>query len=138
MNVKGMALCIFFLIALLSKYSNAGMSGYECIVQQELHLTNEGELKPYPNPLQIGKHFSIHRETGTLVESTPSFWSPKDAKVLVHSKGNSENGFVASYIAPAALGGVHITVLQIQEYEKGLMKPFMLTSGGGIYTGTCK
>jgi hypothetical protein len=116
----------------------AGTTGYNCVVLQELHLDENGLLKPYPNPLELGKKFSVSRTTGALVEQNASFWSPRDAKIFLHAVGNSENSFIVGYVAPSGGGGAHVTQLRIEEFTKGKVKPFMLTSGASVYSGTCE
>ena len=118
--------------------SEAAPAGYQCKVEAELHVDHAGMLFPYPRPLALGKSFSIHRDSGQLMEDTASFWSPTNAKTEVLARGNRDNSFVVTYVAPSAGGGVHATLLQIQEFHPGPLKPFLLVSGGGIYSGVCK
>ena len=131
-------LLVAFSVSLLSQVAVGGTSGYQCLVQTELHLTAEGKLEPYPRPLELGKRFAIDRKTGILVETSASFWSPTDAQVSVLAHGNKDNSFVVSYVAPSAGGGVHATVLRVEEFSQSAKKPFSLTSGSSVYAGVCE
>lgn len=116
----------------------AGATGYSCVVSHEIHLDESGLLKAYPRPLEVGKKFAVNRSTGALTEVSASFWSSSDAQVSVHAKGNSENSFVASYVAPSAENGVNFTLLRIEEHAASYKKPFLLSSGAGVYSGVCE
>jgi len=130
---------VVLLCGLLASNSAMAASGsYQCKVKTELHLDNGGALKPFPRPLEVGKIFSVHRESGELIEATASFWSPNDAVTTVLSTGNAQNSFVVSYVAPSRGSGVHATVLQIEEFAVSKLKPFLLVSGSGVYSGTCQ
>ena len=115
-----------------------GTTSYQCLIKEELHVLDDGALRRYPQPQAIGKRFAIDRRTGTLVGSDMPFWSLSDAVVTVLAQGNSANSFVVSFIAPALADGVHTTLVRIEEFSSSTNKPFMVFSGGGIYSGLCE
>lgn len=135
--MKVLATATLSLLSVLGPLATAGPTGYDCTVSTELHL-DHGELKTFPRPLELGKRFSVHRASGLLVESSPSFWSPRDATTTVLAHGNFQNSFIATYVAPSGGGGVHATTLRIEEFAPSDEKPFLLVSGGGVYAGICK
>ncbi len=115
----------------------AGEIGYMCTVNTELHLANDGSLSSYPNPLALDGQFAVDRKTGTLIENGPSFFVSANSIINVLSHGNSESYFVATYALPATDNGIFYTVLRIQEFADGKKKPFLMSSGGSVYAGTC-
>lgn len=116
----------------------AGEIGYMCTVETELHLNDDGSLSTYPNPLALGEQFAVDRQSGTLIEKNTSFFVSANSIIKVLSHGNSESYFVATYALPATDKGIFYTVLRVQEFADGNKKPFLLSSGGSVYAGTCE
>lgn len=124
---------------LLPLVAHAGANYYQCTVMEELHLSDNGGLSPYPRPLAKGKPFSIDRDSGALVgPNDPSEWIFRDASISVLARGNSQNSFVVTYTSRAAGNGVHFATVSVEEFAPSRRKPFMATSGGGIYSGVCE
>lgn len=115
----------------------AGEIGYMCTVKTEFHLSDDGSLSSYRNPLALGGQFAVDRQTGTLIEKGPSFFVSANSIINVLSHGNSESYFVATYALPATDQGIFYTVLAVQEFADGKEKPFLMSSGGSVYAGTC-
>lgn len=137
MAIGSISLVVLLCGLLASNSAMAASASYQCKVKAEFHLDNDGALKSFPRPLEVGKVFSVLRESGELIESTASFWSPNDAVTTVLSNGNAQNSFVVSYVAPSRGNGVHATVLQIEDFAASKLKPFLLVSGSGVYSGIC-
>jgi hypothetical protein len=121
-----------------SSASVAGSQSYQCSITEETHLAANGQMKPYPKPLALGKRFAIDRNSGALAEPDLAFWAPTDAVVTVLAKGNKDNSFVATYVAQAAKVGVHSTVVRVEEFAPTANKPFLVVSGASIYSGLCE
>jgi hypothetical protein len=133
------SLCIFAIFQMAATSpALSGTSAYHCIVSEELNVDSDGSLKRFPKPLTIGSRFAVDRNTGALVQPDLALWAFGDAQVTVLAKGNASNAFVASYVSDAAGGGVHFTVLRVEEYHDGLQKPFLLASGGDVHSGLCE
>ena len=118
--------------------SFAGVSTYQCQISEQLHLDAAGELKRPANPWLIRSRFSVDRETGALVGPDKSFWSFKDSRSTVLARGNAKTSFVALIMSAAADNGVLATTLVIEEFTKGPVKPFMVSTGSQVASGMCE
>jgi hypothetical protein len=135
--LKIAVLCLFTSLALIALPGSAAPTSYNCIVSTELHLRDDGTLRPYPQPLVIGSRFSVDRRTGELVGPGGRPWSFAESVTSLHAPGNSDNSFVASYVGPMKGGEVHFTLLRIEEFFKSPRKPFIAVSGRVVYSGLC-
>jgi hypothetical protein len=129
---------LLLLVLIVYNSALADTEGYWCTVKTELHLSKDGALKPYPNPLAVGIQFAVDRITGKIIGSNTSWWFVSNAKISVLSHGNMSSSFVATYTLPMADNGVNQTTLCIDEYSRGILKPFLLTSQNSVYAGVCK
>lgn len=119
--------------------AHAGAHYYQCTVLEELHVSDDGGLSPYPRPLAKGKRFSIDRDSGALIgPNDPSEWIFRDASISILARGNSQNSFVVTYTSKAAGSGVHFATVSVEEFAMSRAKPFMATSGRGVYSGVCE
>lgn len=127
------AFCFFLPIPAI-----AGAWSYQCKIAEHFLLANNGSLKRPPIPHLIGKRFSIDRFTGALVGPDYSLWATEGSKTTVLARGNQDNAFLALISEPGAKGGVHLTVVMIEEFFSGNEKPFVVSSGGTVASGTCE
>lgn len=126
------------LIATLPGVVRAGATGYDCTVEAELALGDDGRLASYPRPLTIGHRFIFDRRTGLLVQSDNALVIFPDSEVVVRASGNLSNAFVVTYLSRAAGGGVHAAMLRVVEFAPGAKKPFVMLNGGTVHAGTCQ
>ena len=118
--------------------SLAGASTYQCQISEQLHLDAAGELKRPANPWLIRSRFSVDRDTGALAGPDQSFWSFKDSRSTVLARGNARASFVALIMSAASDNGVLATILVIEEFAKGPVKPFLVNTGSQVASGMCE
>lgn len=136
-----MRLIKFLVLAILALPHLAGIAGknsYQCIVIKEFHLQEDGSLRQYPHPLAIGNRFAVDRATGVLLDGDNIFLVFRDGENRVLANGNSENNFAALYMSKAGSGGVHSSLIHIEEFAPAAIKPFLIMSGTSVYSGTCE
>ena len=118
--------------------SFAGVNSYQCQIKEFLFVQKDGSLKRPPDPIWIGKRFSIERNTGKLVGPETALWSFIDSTSVILAKGNGSNSFVVVIHSPSLGDGVHSTTINIQEYQDGKIKPFSVLSSGEVASGLCE
>jgi hypothetical protein len=126
---------LIFSLLLLPAASTAGPLEYVCTVKQELSVTDDGNLKPYKNPIEIGNTFSIDRKTGKIIGR--SFSNSTAREVQIITQGDSSRNFeVLSASSPTGKATTDLVI--VHEWKKGLEKPFVGLESGMVYSGTCK
>jgi hypothetical protein len=139
MNTTPAAIAVFA-VAVFSSVSMAGQDAYFCESRYQVIVGADGKpdirFLEAPSAMPTINRFSIDRNTGKKIGGT--FGSFKDQASTLHSIGSSSSAFVASWIGPAAYGGVHFDSLRIEEFRQGLRKPFIAQAGGITYTGICE
>lgn len=125
-------------LALVASSTLAGSNGYQCAISTEAQLQDDGTLNKPLRSSALGKRFAVDRRSGAIVEPDGEYWVFGGATNSVLSQGNSDNSFVALVTSPARNSGVHAVFLRVQEYEQGKLKPFVLVTGGVVYTGNCE
>jgi hypothetical protein len=123
---------------LVSSYSFAGVTSYQCSFLEEQKLNDSGTLEIVKNSSVTKQIFSVNRTNGGAITPDSAMWPYKDSEVQLISLGNSESAFQVIYTAPAKKFGVHTTFFRIQEFAKGQNKPFIAITGNIIQTGVCK
>ena len=123
-------LCMFS----VASASNAGDLSYDCIIKQVYDVDDKGSLEAtgWQKDFKNNK-FTVSRETGKITGQTLTTVLAKNTRVI--NKGSKENSFKAV----AEFEG-QIQLIEIQEFKKGIKKPFVASSmgGAGIVTGTCE
>jgi hypothetical protein len=142
---------IFSAISFIGIHSAvASELSYTCKVVHVYELDDDGSLKPSSLEKQfIDGEFSVSRVTGEIVGAVIPTLVANSTKVI--NKGNKEYSFksIAEFDAvnkPLSSGDENsqdtasIQLLEVQEFKKGLKKPFVSLSmgGAGIVTGICK
>ena len=127
---------INILIVLLFSSVNAlaGERAYTCEVSHVYKLSDDGSLVTSGFEKQMkGSSFSVSRITGDIIgEVIPTEMAKKTGVV---NKGSERNSFKAW-----ADFGNQLQLIEVQEFRKGTVKPFVSSSmgGAGIVTGICK
>ena len=113
----------------------AGPFEYVCMIKQELSVTNDGNLKPHKNPIEVGNTFGIDRRTGKIIGRP--FTNSTAREIEIITQGNSSrNCEVLS--ASSQTGKATTDLVIVQEWQKGPEKTFIGLSSGAVYSGTCK
>ena len=116
----------------------AGELSYTCEVTHIYKLSNDGSLGISPFEKQMkGSSFSVSRVTGEIIgtiigEVIPTLMS-KSTKVVNHGSTKSSFKAVADF-------GNQFQIIEVKEFLKATVKPFVSSSmgGAGIVTGLCK
>ena len=116
----------------------AGLLSYQCVITTEINLQDDGKLRPYQRPIALNKRFSIDRRNGAIVGPEGVPWTFQDSTASLLAAGNGGNAFVATYTAPSAGGGVHFTVIRVEEFNPNRLKPFVAISSGTVHSGLCE
>ena len=111
----------------------AGELSYTCEVMHIYKPANDGSLTTSHFEKQMkGSSFLVSRITGKIVGEVIPTIMAKSTKVI--NKGSDKNSFKA-----VADFGNQFQILEVQEFHKGFLKPFVSSSmgGAGIVTGMC-
>lgn len=123
---------IFFFLT--NSYAIAAELSYTCEVTNIYKLSSGGSLgiSPYEKQMR-GMAFSASRVTGEIIGQVIPTLMAKSTRVI--NPGSAKNSFktVADF-------GNQFQILEVQEFRKGNLKPFVSSSmgGAGIVTGVCK
>ena len=123
-------LCLFSFASI----SKAGDLSYDCVIKQVYDVDDMGnlEVSGWQKEFKSNK-FTVSRETGKITGQTLTTVLAKNTRVI--NIGSNENSFksVAEFEGQFQL-------IEIQEFKKGIKKPFVASSmgGAGIVTGTCE
>lgn len=127
-------LAIFAAFLSVSQPSVSAPWSYTCEVKHVYSLTDDAALgtSGFEKTMK-GGNFSVSREGGEIVGEVVSTLGAKATRVV--NRGSTENSFktVADFDG-------QIQILEVQEFQKGMIKPFIAMSmgGAGVITGTCK
>jgi hypothetical protein len=137
MRKSGRILALVSSVSVLaSSAAYGGELAYSCEVAHEHHLDDEANLRPFRNPVDVGKTFEVSRLTGE-VEGSPL--STRGATTIqVVDEGASEWSFktVASTTGDE---GANLQVLIVEEFSSGEWKPFVaITVYGAVISGMCR
>ncbi len=124
----------FILIFSINANAMAAELAYTCKVTHIYDLTNDGSLATSNFEMQMrGRSFSVSRLSGEIIGEVIPTLKAKSTRVV--SVGSARNAFKA-----VADFGNQFQILEIQEFKKGIIKPFVSSSmgGAGIVTGLCK
>jgi hypothetical protein len=107
-------------------------SGYKCNIKHSLQLGKDGSAQQHElADAYRNKEFVIDRTSGRMLGgTTAATW-----KHEVWDRGSDKQSFKAVYTSSA--GFLHVQLLQIREFENGVVKPFLLVDGTEIFMGTC-
>ena len=105
-------------------------AGYKCNIKHSLQLGKDGAAEPRAlGDLKI--EFVIDRASGRMLGGTAAtVW-----KYEVLDYGSSQQSYKVLYTSQA--GFLHIQLLQIEEFEDGPVKPFLIVDSTEVHTGTC-
>lgn len=122
--------CLFSLASI----SKAGDLSYDCVIKHVYDVDDMGNLEAsgWQKEFKSNK-FTVSRETGKITGQTLTTVLAKNTRVI--NKGSKENSF-------KAVGEFEgqFQLIEIQEFKKGIKKPFVASSmgGAGIVTGICE
>mgnify|MGYP006093325827 CR=1 FL=1 len=127
---------VFFFTLFFFTNANAiaGELSYTCEVTHIYKLSNDGSLGISPFEKQMkGSSFSVSRVTGEIIGEVIPTLMAKSTKVVNH--GSTKNSFKA-----VADFGNQFQIIEVKEFLKATVKPFVSSSmgGAGIVTGLCK
>lgn len=129
---------IYILLSLLiPALCSAGELEYRCAVRTELSLEGDGNIKPYPRPIEMGKLFSVDRVSGKVISAPLRNLTAAEVKVL--NRGDKDHTFELLSVSSPNFGKATTDFLVIQEFVKNKKKPFVaVTSSGEVYSGICE
>jgi hypothetical protein len=107
-------------------------AGYKCNIKHSLQLGKDGSARPNALAEQYRKmEFVIDRASGRMLGGTASTtW-----RYEVLDRGSDQQSYKAVYTSQA--GFLNIQLLQIEEFQDGPVKPFLLVDGTKVHMGTC-
>ena len=131
------------LLSCLSGAASAGEFAYTCEVRHLYSLERKGSLETVPESklerLLKESSFSVSRETGMLTGNSASLDTSLAKSTRVIQRGSIENSFKAVADFGDFENGTHpYQFIEIQEFQKGDPKPFVLMCVWGIVTGVCR
>lgn len=126
---------------LASHLAVSGESMYTCNVTHIYYLQADGSLKAVPLVEEIAKKhsFNVSRVTGALTGESASLDTSGARETRVLSRGSKENSFRAIADFGVFPNGTRpYQLIEIQEFDQGPDKPFILMGELGIVTGSCR
>jgi hypothetical protein len=110
----------------------AQASGYKCTIKQSLKLEKDGSTQPHHlADTYRNKEFIVDRASGRVLgDISYQVWNHQ-----VLDSGSDEQSYKSIYTSQGKYR--HIDVLQIEEFQEGAAKPFLLMQGTDMFTGTC-
>lgn len=125
---------LLFLL-LVPAVCTAGPFEYVCTIKQELSVTDDGNLKPHKNPIEIGNTFAIDRKTGKIIGRPFNNSTAREVKII--TQGDSRRNFeVLSASSPTGKATTDLVI--VHEWEKGYEKTFVGLESNTVYSGKCK
>ena len=124
-----------------SGVASAEVSAYTCNVGHVYTLTKNGSLETMPVLEKIMKKssFSVSRETGAFIGKSTTLDTSLAKSTRVINRGSKENSFEATADFGDSENGTHpYQYIQVEEFNKGAEKPFVVMGEVGIVTGICK
>jgi hypothetical protein len=115
----------------------AGINSYQCVIKEHLDLSKAGVLDRPPKPYYIGQRFAVDRMSGVFTGPEQVLTFP-DSTYRVLARGNAKNAFSVVATTANASGGMHFTVITIEEFVEGTAKPFALQNGSSVLSGVCE
>ena len=140
-NMNYIAFAILFLFT--SGDTVAGEFAYICEVRHVYSLEKNGSLETFPKSelekLMKKNSFSVSRDTGTLVGNSTDLDTSLAKSMRVINKGSKDNSFRAVADFGDFESGNHpYQFIEVEEFNKGANKPFVLMGSLGIITGIYK
>jgi hypothetical protein len=120
--------------ALLAGAVHAGSEGYVCTVATFSRLADDGTLRSDGDDPIIGQEFTVDRQSGKIIGR---YMASGGYTTTVLDFGSSSQTFKVLAKTPEGLF-VHILYLEIQEFRKEILKPFLLVDSSLVYSGRCK
>ena len=137
---RNLLIFLVFLM-LVPTLCNAEAFEFRCTVFTELNLDDDGALRPYRTPLDIGKTFGIDREKGIIVNSPLKNLTASEVIVLSQDRYKTSYQLLSLAAPSGELGKATTDFLVILEWTKykNKKKPFVaVTSIGTVYSGMCE
>lgn len=113
----------------------AGTTSYECSIKQSVSIAPDGTITDSEFSLYQGD-FAVDRSTGIVIGASLDNGSYQHRTVIDY--GSSESSFKAIWINKLSTGDSKALYLRIDAHVEGDAKPFALTTGNSILTGTCQ
>ena len=140
-RISHVAIVAVFLTA--SALVRAGEFAYTCEVRHVYSLSRTGALETFPESAleQIIKKspFSVSRETGALSGNSATLDTSLAKSTRVINRGSEVNSFSAVADFGTFDSRTHPQqLIEIEEFNQGPDKPFVLMGAPGIITGICK
>ena len=131
------------LLTCLAGAASADEFAYVCEVHHIYNLQKNGSLETSSGSalekMVKGYPFSVSRETGSLTGNSTSMDTSRAKSIRVIIRGSKENSFRAVADFGDFESGNHpYQLLEIEEFQPGASKPFVLMGELGIVTGLCK
>lgn len=133
----------FVALACLSAVPPSIMASSNAYVCQVSHVYNlaEGETLKPSHTLAAAMNessFSVSRESGQIIADS-AIDTSRAKKVTVLNRGSRKNSFKATADFGSFQNGTRpFQFIEIQEFESGRRKPFILMGDIGLVTGSCE
>jgi hypothetical protein len=108
--------------------------GYKCTIKRSFELREDGSIQPHTTPEAFrNMEFIVNRESGQMLGDISSRWWTGKREVL--DRGSDQQSYKLIYTSVPPI--VHVNLLQIAEYRKDALKPFLLVANTNMHTGDC-
>lgn len=130
--MRNYILILFF----IPTFCQAADLKYQCTVNTEMSLQDNGNLKNYLLPINKGKIFEVDRVSGII--DKPPLRNKTASEIRVLNRGDKNHNYeLLSTSSPTAK--VTNDLLIIHEFVKSKGKPFVaINSLGEVYSGICE
>lgn len=140
---SGCLVAFAFLSSFLSCSTSAGEYAYTCEVRHVYSLQRDGSLRTEPKSelekLMKESPFAVSRETGALTGNSAGLDTSLAKSTRIIKGGSEENSFEAVADFGDFKNGAHpYQIIEVEEFQKGPLKPFVLMGENGVVTGMCR
>ncbi len=122
----------FAAVFICASEGHARSNSYVCTVEGVSRLADEGTLKGSPDDPIVGKEFTVDRESGKIIGR---YIGSDGFNTQVLDPGSDVQSF--KVLATNRTGFLHVLYLEIMEFAKGMLKPFLLIQSSLVYSGRC-
>ncbi|MBU3615860.1 hypothetical protein [Polynucleobacter sp. JS-Polo-80-F4] len=108
---------------------------YQCQVMSDAFIKADGSLDVLQDSPRIGQKFTVMKKTGDVIGDVMD--SLKNPKIL--SAGSEKNSYKVLWQQKSSdKSRLYVDYLNIDEFVKGMQKPFGFFSGSLLLTGICE
>lgn len=114
------------------------MRDYRCMIERVANAEAPPNASlAFQEKNYIGKEFTVERRTGLMAGALKNAYITKPEVIDIGSEGNSYKVISTLRLEQGAGRGSNVYMLVVQEFVKGVEKPFIFANNDELYFGNC-